>query len=97
MRATRPAFCCDGSSRLAAWSCRNRRGEDEGQLAIAKSCLPAEGFEEVLLPGELEYRKERERQEKGIPFEDGKWMEMLDQLEECEVNVAPWRAIKSIS
>lgn len=69
----------------------------ERLVADAKGCPPAEGFEEVLLPGELEYRRETERQQAGIPFDDDKWVDMLDQLEEHGVDVTPWRALESVS
>ena len=44
-----------------------------------KSSPPAEGFEEVLYPGELEARSRRERQANGVPL-DGTTFEELVQL-----------------
>jgi LDH2 family malate/lactate/ureidoglycolate dehydrogenase len=38
-----------------------------------KSQPPAEGFEEVLLPGEPESRSRAERMEKGVPLPDATW------------------------
>ena len=38
-----------------------------------KATPPAAGFTEVLYPGEIEHRRERERKEKGIPIEDATW------------------------
>ena len=38
-----------------------------------KSTPPAEGFSEVLYPGEVEYRKGQERERDGIPVEDSTW------------------------
>ncbi len=38
-----------------------------------KSQPPAEGFDEVLLPGEPESRSRAERMEKGIPLPDATW------------------------
>jgi uncharacterized oxidoreductase len=38
-----------------------------------KATPPAAGFTEVLYPGEIEYRRERERREQGIPIEDATW------------------------
>jgi len=35
-----------------------------------KSCKPAKGFKEVLLPGEMEYRNEEERIKNGIPLDE---------------------------
>jgi uncharacterized oxidoreductase len=41
-----------------------------------KETAPAEGFTEVLYPGELEYRTEQERRAKGIPIEDETWTQV---------------------
>jgi uncharacterized oxidoreductase len=38
-----------------------------------KATPPAAGFKEVLYPGEIEHRRERERREHGIPIEDATW------------------------
>jgi uncharacterized oxidoreductase len=38
-----------------------------------KDTPPAEGFKEVLYPGELEYRTEQRRRAEGIPVEDETW------------------------
>lgn len=42
-------------------------------VAYVKSSRPAPGFEEVVVPGELEFRTLRERQESGIPVDDVTW------------------------
>jgi LDH2 family malate/lactate/ureidoglycolate dehydrogenase len=47
----------------------------------AKSVKPAEGFSEVLLPGELEWREEQRRKKEGIPLYDGDWSSLLKTLE----------------
>ncbi|MCC7368651.1 MAG: Ldh family oxidoreductase [Chloroflexi bacterium] len=47
----------------------------------AKSIKPAEGFSEVLLPGELEWREEQKRKASGIPFYDGDWQALSANLE----------------
>jgi LDH2 family malate/lactate/ureidoglycolate dehydrogenase len=47
----------------------------------AHSVKPAEGFAEVLLPGELEWREEQRRQRDGIPMYDGDWTSLLKSLE----------------
>jgi uncharacterized oxidoreductase len=39
-------------------------------IAYIKSSRPAPGFEEVLLPGELEFRTQRHREEAGIPVDN---------------------------
>jgi LDH2 family malate/lactate/ureidoglycolate dehydrogenase len=38
-----------------------------------KATPPAEGFDEVLYPGELEYRTEQRRRREGIPIEETTW------------------------
>ena len=38
-----------------------------------KATPPAAGFKEVLYPGEIEHRRERERRAQGIPIEDATW------------------------
>ncbi|MBC7110487.1 MAG: Ldh family oxidoreductase [Archaeoglobi archaeon] len=50
-----------------------------------KRCKPANGFEEVLLPGELEERTERERTENGIPLDEGTIEELRKVAEELGV------------
>ncbi|MFN8634155.1 MAG: Ldh family oxidoreductase [Chloroflexota bacterium] len=47
----------------------------------AKSVRPADGFSEVLLPGELEWREEQRRSQEGIPFQDGDWRALAASLE----------------
>jgi LDH2 family malate/lactate/ureidoglycolate dehydrogenase len=44
------------------------------------SIAPAEGFSEVLLPGELEWREEQRRLKDGIPLYDGDWSSLLTSL-----------------
>jgi LDH2 family malate/lactate/ureidoglycolate dehydrogenase len=41
-----------------------------------KATPPAEGFTEVLYPGELEYRTEQHRRADGIPIEDDTWAQV---------------------
>ena len=43
-----------------------------------KSSPPAEGFDEVLLPGEPEFRMAEKRRWQGIPVDDGIWDRILD-------------------
>ena len=38
-----------------------------------KDTPPAQGFQEVLYPGEIEYRTSQRRQQEGIPIEDDTW------------------------
>jgi len=47
----------------------------------AKSVPPAEGFSEVLLPGELEWREEQRRSKEGIPMPEGDWNALAANLQ----------------
>lgn len=46
----------------------------------AKSVPPAEGFSEVLLPGELEWREQRKRAKDGIPLQHADWDALVENL-----------------
>jgi hydroxycarboxylate dehydrogenase B len=45
-----------------------------GTVAYIKSSPPAVGFEEVLVPGELEFRTLRRRTQEGVPVDDVTWL-----------------------
>ena len=47
--------------------------EVDAFVRYLKETPPAEGFEEVLYPGEIEYRTEQRRRRDGIPIEDATW------------------------
>jgi ureidoglycolate dehydrogenase (NAD+) len=51
----------------------------------AKSIPPAEGFSEVLLPGELEWREEQKRRKEGIPLYDRDWSALVENLVKADV------------
>jgi LDH2 family malate/lactate/ureidoglycolate dehydrogenase len=51
-----------------------------------KATKPAEGYAEVLYPGEIEYRTEQRRRKEGIPIEDETWGRLEPQA--CEAGVA---------
>ena len=51
----------------------------------AKSIRPADGFDEVLLPGELEWREEQKRARNGIPMPDGDWGSLVRTLEAADL------------
>jgi LDH2 family malate/lactate/ureidoglycolate dehydrogenase len=64
------------------FSSREMFAERVDQLARdAKSVPPSEGFSEVLLPGELEWREEQKRSKDGIPMPDGDWNALVRNLE----------------
>ncbi|MBI4640658.1 MAG: Ldh family oxidoreductase [Candidatus Tectomicrobia bacterium] len=46
-----------------------------GFITYLKETPPAAGFQEVLYPGELEYRTEQKRRREGIPVEDETWQQ----------------------
>jgi uncharacterized oxidoreductase len=52
-----------------------------------KSSPPAPGFDEVVLPGELDFRTCLERKAQGIPIEPVTWQQIKDTAEELGVSV----------
>lgn len=46
--------------------------------AYLKATPPAEGFKEVLYPGEIEWRREQERAKNGIEIEDKTWKSLVE-------------------
>jgi LDH2 family malate/lactate/ureidoglycolate dehydrogenase len=55
--------------------------EVEAQAALITGSAPAEGFSEVLLPGEIERRTECDRRAHGIPIPDTTWAELAHLAE----------------
>jgi uncharacterized oxidoreductase len=51
-----------------------------------KDTPPAEGFSEVLYPGELEYRTEQRRRAEGIPVEEETWGQVAKVAERFGLN-----------
>lgn len=49
----------------------------DGFVSFVKSSAPMAGFEEVLVPGEIEERARAEREEKGIFVEEETWRQIL--------------------
>ena len=43
-----------------------------------KATPPAQGFTEVLYPGEIEFKREQDRRKHGIPVEDATWKKLQD-------------------
>ena len=54
--------------------------------AYLKDTPPADGFDEVLYPGEVEFRRERERRRDGIPIEDATWDKLMALAERFGVS-----------
>jgi uncharacterized oxidoreductase len=57
----------------AAFSPTDFKAEVEAFVRYLKGTPPAEGFAEVLYPGEIEHRTAERRQREGIPIEDATW------------------------
>jgi LDH2 family malate/lactate/ureidoglycolate dehydrogenase len=57
----------------AAFSPTDFGAQVEAFVHYLKATPPAEGFEEVLYPGELEHRTAERRHREGIPIEDATW------------------------
>ncbi len=55
--------------------------EVAAQAALISGSTPAEGFPEVLLPGEIERRTECDRRTNGIPIPDATWAELTHLAE----------------
>ena len=52
------------------------RAEVEAQCAAVTACLPAEGVEAVLLPGQPELAMRAIRERDGVPIPDSTWHEL---------------------
>jgi LDH2 family malate/lactate/ureidoglycolate dehydrogenase len=50
---------------------------DEYARAL-RSVRPAEGFERIIVPGEVEAQKEEQRKKEGVPIRDEDWQKVLD-------------------
>jgi uncharacterized oxidoreductase len=59
-------------------------------VAYMKSSPPAQGFEEVLVPGEWEFRTRRRRLEEGVPVDDASWRAIQDHALELKVDCGEW-------
>ena len=61
--------------------------EAETFFAHVKSSPPAEGFDEILLPGEIEEKTKRERSEAGIFVEEETWGQILGCGKKLGINL----------
>ena len=57
------------------------------QIAWVKSARPQPGVDEVLFPGEPEYRAAQQRSAHGIPVEDTIWQEIVETAESLGVSI----------
>ncbi len=60
----------------AAFSPTGFKEEVEAFVRYLKATPPAEGFAEVLYPGEIEHRTGERRRREGIPIEDATWVRL---------------------
>ncbi len=58
-----------------------------GFVAYLKESPPAAGFQEVLYPGEIEYRTEQQRRHSGIPIEEETWRQLVSLAEQAGVSI----------
>ena len=57
----------------------------DGFVEYIKDSPPAEGFTEVLYPGEIEWNKEQLRRKEGIFVEDETWAQLTDLMKSLNV------------
>jgi len=62
--------------------------ESEVFINHVKSSPPAAGFDEILLPGEIEAKVKRQRTEEGIFVEDETWEQILEWATKLEVELS---------
>jgi LDH2 family malate/lactate/ureidoglycolate dehydrogenase len=61
----------------------------EKLVDLIKSTPPAQGYGEVLVAGDPEWRTEAERSRNGIPVEDGNWKELCETAAQLGVTALP--------
>ena len=61
------------------------RKELDDYISYAKSAALAEGFDRVIMPGELDYATEVHRLAKGIPISEGVWSQLMSVTSELGV------------
>lgn len=64
--------------------------EVEALVAHVKSSRTAAGVDEILLPGEPEFRTEREREQTGIPIDDTTWEKVCAAARDIGLDPAAW-------
>ena len=58
-------------------------------VGMVKSARPAQGYEEVLVAGDPEWRSEADRLREGIPLDNSMWKRLTDLAAELGVQVQP--------
>lgn len=59
----------------------------EDFIRFLKATEPADGFKEILYPGEVAARARREREQSGIEIDDASWQEIMDIARGLEVTL----------
>ena len=75
-----------------AFSPTDFKAQVEAFVRYLKETPPAEGFAEVLYPGEIEYRTEQRRRREGIPIEDTTWGRLGDAA--TRFGISPPRSLE---
>jgi LDH2 family malate/lactate/ureidoglycolate dehydrogenase len=75
----------------AAFSPTDFKAEVEAFVRYLKATPPAEGFAEVLYPGEIEHRTEQRRRREGISIEDATWVRLGEVA--ARFGISPLRAL----
>ncbi|MDE2815201.1 MAG: Ldh family oxidoreductase [Chloroflexota bacterium] len=65
--------------------------EVEAMVRHVKSSRTATGVEEILLPGEPEFRTERERERAGIPIDDTTWEKVCAAARDLSLDPTAWK------
>ncbi|TKJ47698.1 hypothetical protein CEE34_02390 [Candidatus Aerophobetes bacterium Ae_b3a] len=88
---------------MMAINTENFAGSEQFKLKVhrlirdCKSCVPVEGFKQVLLPGEIEFKEAQERKKKGIPVEEKQWEDMVEILKSNGIKLNFRKNILSLS
>ena len=72
-----------------AFSPTDFKAQVEAFVSYLKETPPAEGFAEVLYPGELEHRTAQRRREEGIPIEEATWGRLAQVADRFELPPLP--------
>ena len=65
--------------------------EVEALVSHVKSSRTAPGVAEILVPGEPEFRTERERQRNGIPIDDTTWEKLCASARQIGLDPTAWK------
>ena len=66
---------------------RHFAGHVDGLITYLKSSRLMEGFDEILMPGEMEHRKRRQREAEGVDVDDETWRQIRETAESVGVTL----------